>query len=298
MQSGMRIDSFAAEKFSLTRSAAAKLIENGHILVNGKSVTKNYKLKETDIVTAEIPEPEETEITPENIPLNIVYEDDDIIIVNKPQGMVVHPAAGNYTGTLVNALMFHAKDRLSGINGVIRPGIVHRIDKDTSGILAVAKNNEAHLYLANLIKEHNIKREYVCLVLGNVKEDKFTVDKPIARHPKDRKKMAVVLGGKKAVTHFEVLQRLNGATLLKCTLETGRTHQIRVHLNSVNLHIAGDPVYGVKNDVLAKKYKLCGQLLHAKTLGFVHPKTKEYVEFTSDLPEKFCEVVNGLKVNE
>lgn len=292
---GMRLDSYAAAEFDITRSCAVKLIENGNILVNGKKVNKNYKLKQADEVTVDMPEPELCEIVPENIPLDIVFEDDDIIIVNKPQGMVVHPAAGNYSGTLVNALMHYAGDRLSGINGVIRPGIVHRIDKDTSGILVVAKNNEAHLDLAEQIKEHSVRREYVCLVIGNVKEDSFSVDKPIARHPKDRKKMAVAESGKRAVTHFEVIERLNGATLIKCRLETGRTHQIRVHLKSRGYHIVGDPVYGAKNDSIAAKYKVEGQLLHAACLGFIHPKIKQYVEFSSELPEKFNSVIENLR---
>ncbi len=293
---GERLDAYAKEAFSITRSAAVKLIESGNILVNGNKVSKNYKLKEGDEVSIDMPEPIESEILPEDIPLDIVFEDDDIIIVNKPQNMVVHPAAGNYSGTLVNALMFYAGDRLSGINGVIRPGIVHRIDKDTSGILVVAKNNEAHLDLAEQIKEHSVKREYICLVLGNVKDDSFTVDKPIGRHPKDRKKMAVVPNGKRAVTHFEVIERLNGATLLRCRLETGRTHQIRVHLLSRSLHIVGDPVYGIGNDKIAAKYKIEGQLLHAKCLGFIHPRTKSYVEFSSNLPEKFYKVIENLRL--
>lgn len=290
-----RLDSFASSEFGITRSLAVKLIESGNILVNGKQVSKNYKLKPDDDVTCDMPEPVDAEILPEDIPLDIVFEDEDIIIVNKPQGMVVHPAAGNYTGTLVNALMHYAGDRLSGINGVIRPGIVHRIDKDTSGILVVAKNNDAHLSLASQIKEHSVKREYICLVSGNIKNDKFTVDKEIARDPKDRKKMAVVSGGRRAVTHFEVIERFGVATLVKCTLETGRTHQIRVHLKSQGYHIVGDPVYGIKNDLLAKENKVEGQLLHAKTLGFIHPSLEQYVEFSGELPQKFNSVLEKLR---
>lgn len=292
---GQRLDSYAADRFNITRSNAVKLIENGNILVSGKKVSKNYKLKAEDSVSCDFPEPENCEIVPEDIPIDVIYEDDDVIIVNKPQGMVVHPANGNFTGTLVNALMHYAGDRLSGINGVIRPGIVHRIDKDTSGILVIAKNNEAHLSLAEQIKEHSVKREYVCLVLGNVKDDSFTVDKPIGRHPNDRKKMAVAEGGRRAVTHFEVLERFGDATLIKCTLETGRTHQIRVHLASRSFRIVGDPVYGAKNDPIASKFKIEGQLLHARILGFIHPKTEQYVEFSSELPEKFYNVVEFLR---
>lgn len=290
-----RLDNFAKCEFSITRSLAVKLIESGNILVNGEKVNKNYKLKAQDTVTCTMPEPENAEILPENIPLDIVFEDDDIIIVNKPQNMVVHPANGNFSGTLVNALMYYAGDRLSGINGVIRPGIVHRIDKDTSGILVVAKNNSAHLCLAEQIKDHSIEREYYCLVIGNIKDDSFTVDKPIGRHPKDRKKMSVVPGGKNAVTHFRVIERLNGATLLSAKLETGRTHQIRVHLLSRGYHIVGDKVYGAKNDIIAKKNKLIGQLLHAKRLGFMHPSSKKYLEFNTELPKHFANVIESLR---
>jgi 23S rRNA pseudouridine1911/1915/1917 synthase len=243
-----------------------------------------------------IPEPRVVDAVPQDIPLDIVYEDEDIIVVNKPQGMVVHPAAGNPDGTLVNALMYHTKGNLSAINGVIRPGIVHRIDKDTSGILVVAKNDKAHLSLSEQIKEHSMTREYYCLIAGGVKDDEFTVDKPIGRDPKDRKKMqAGVHDGRDAVTHFFVEKRYHGYTLLKCVLETGRTHQIRVHLKSVGKAIVGDPVYGLKNDKLAEQNKIQGQLLHAKKLGFLHPSSREYVEFNSELPDYFMCTLNKLK---
>ena len=290
---GERLDVYSAREFQLTRSAAAKLIEGGSVLVNEKRVNKNYKLREGDAVPGSMPEPQLLAALPENIPLDIVYEDRDIIIVNKPRGMVVHPAAGNYTGTLVNALMYHAGGRLSAINGVVRPGIVHRIDKDTSGILAVAKTNEAHLSLAAQIKEHSMTREYLCLVSGNVRADDFTVDAPIGRHPRERKMMAVVPDGRQAVTHFHVAERLGGVTLLSCRLETGRTHQIRVHLKSKSLRIVGDTVYGAKSDPVAAKYKIGGQLLHAKKLGFIHPRTGEYVEFESPVPPDFQRVLDG-----
>ena len=293
---GARLDIFLSECADITRSNAQKLLEGGCVSVNGKTETKKYKLKENDEVQVDFPEPRMISAEPQDIPLDIVYEDDDIIIVNKPQGMVVHPAAGNYDGTLVNALMFHTKGKLSAINGVIRPGIVHRIDKDTSGILVVAKNDKAHLSLSEQIKEHSIKREYYCLVVGGVREDKFTVDKPIGRDPKDRKKMlAGVKGGKEAVTHFYVLERFNGYTLLKCVLETGRTHQIRVHLKSLGKAIVGDAVYGLKKDKLAEKNGISGQLLHAKKLGFIHPKLGKYVEYNSELPYNFLCILDKLR---
>ena len=279
-----------------TRSAAQKLIEDGRVSVNGNLQTKKYKVKSGDEVQVVIPEPRVVDAVPQDIPLDIVYEDEDIIVVNKPQGMVVHPAAGNPDGTLVNALMHHTKGNLSAINGVIRPGIVHRIDKDTSGILVVAKNDKAHLSLSEQIKEHSMTREYYCLIAGGVKEDEFTVDKPIGRDPKDRKKMqAGVRDGRNAVTHFFVEKRFCGYTLLKCILETGRTHQIRVHLKSVGKAIVGDPVYGLKNDKLAEQNKIQGQLLHAKKLGFLHPSTGEYVEFNSELPDYFLSVLHKLE---
>ncbi len=293
---GMRLDIFLSENADITRSNAQKLLEDGCVFVNEVKETKKYKIKENDEVRAHLPEPRVVDAVPQDIPLDIVYEDDDIIVVNKPQGMVVHPAAGNYDGTLVNALMFHTKGNLSAINGVIRPGIVHRIDKDTSGILVVAKNDKAHLSLSEQFKEHSITREYFCLISGGVADDYFFVDKPIGRDPKDRKKMlAGIIGGRCAKTHFYVEKRYQGYTLLRCVLETGRTHQIRVHLKSVQKAIVGDTVYGLKNDKLAEKHNICGQLLHAKKLGFIHPATNEYVEFDSELPEKFLCTLNKLE---
>lgn len=290
---GERLDSFVSGRAEITRSAAQKLIENGHVTVNGKATAKNYKLHSGDCVSLQLPEPERLEIVPEEIPLDILYEDSDVLVVNKPQGMVVHPAAGNYSGTLVNALMYYAGDSLSAINGVIRPGIVHRIDKDTSGVLVVAKNNEAHLSLAEQIAEHSVCREYVCLIHEGVREDAFSIDKPIGRSKKDRKKMAVMSDGKPAVTHFQVLERFSGATYLACRLETGRTHQIRVHLASRGCHIIGDPVYGLQKDKTAEKFGICGQMLHARLLGFVHPRTGEYMEFSAPLPDKFQKLLDN-----
>ena len=292
---GIRLDVFLTEQAELTRSAAQKLIEAGEITVNGSSVAKNYKLRAGDVIFVMLPEPACLEAEPENIPVDIMYEDDAVIIVNKPQGMVVHPAAGHMSGTLVNALLYHAEGRLSAINGVVRPGIVHRIDKDTSGILAVAKTNAAHLSLAEQIKEHSVRREYFCLARGVFQETHFTVNQPIGRHPKDRKKMAITAkGGRTAVTHFTVLRQYDGYALLRCRLETGRTHQIRVHLASLSKPVAGDPVYGVKNEKLAKKYALTGQLLHAALLGFIHPETQEYMEFFAPPPQAFLQVLEGL----
>ena len=285
---GERIDKFIADNSEgISRSYAAKLCADRRVLVEGKKADKKYKLKSGEMIEIDVPEPETVEVLPENIPLDIVYEDDDLIVVNKPQGMVVHPAAGNESGTLVNALMYHCGGSLSAINGVIRPGIVHRIDKDTSGLLVAAKNNEAHLFLSAQLKERKAVRKYIALVNGNIKEDRGTINKPIARHPNDRKKMAVVSGGREAVTHYNVLERYGGYTLVECILETGRTHQIRVHMASIGHSIVGDPVYGIKKE----KYKLNGQLLHAKTIGFVHPSTGEMMEFTSELPDYFKEVI-------
>lgn len=285
---GVRLDVFLSVVSDITRSNAQKLIEDECVFVNGKVETKKYKMKCNDEVQVDLPEPRVADAVPQDIPIEVVYEDGDIIVVNKPQGMVVHPAAGNPDGTLVNALLFHTKGNLSAINGVIRPGIVHRIDKDTSGILVVAKNDKAHLHLSEQIKDHSMTREYYCLVVGGVKEDEFTVDKPIGRDPKDRKKMlAGARDGREAVTHFFVEKRYQGYTLMKCVLETGRTHQIRAHLKSVGKAIVGDPVYGLKKDKLAEQNKITGQLLHAKKLGFIHPSTNEYVEFNSELPEHF-----------
>ena len=293
---GKRLDVFLSEHGDFTRSLAQKLIEGGFVTVNGRSAAKNYKIKKDDEVRVVLPEPRVLNAEPQDIPLDIVYEDDDIIVVNKPQGMVVHPAAGSPDGTLVNALMFHTKGELSAINGVIRPGIVHRIDKDTSGILVVAKNNAAHLALAEQIKAHTVTREYFCLVHGGVSWDTLTVDKPIGRDLKDRKRMAAgIKDGRNAVTHFSVEMRYQGYTLLRCRLETGRTHQIRVHLKSIGKHIVGDTVYGLKEDRLAKTEGVKGQLLHAQKLGFIHPTSGKYVEFTRDLPSYFLCILDKLQ---
>ena len=289
-EAGVRLDKFVSENAeNISRSFAAKLAENGQITANGRAVGKNYKTAAGDILKIDLPEAEEAQILPEDIPLDIVYEDDNLLVVNKPQGMVVHPAPGNYSGTLVNALMFHCKGNLSAINGTIRPGIVHRIDKDTSGLLVVAKNNNAHAALSEQLKEKKAVRKYYALVNGVVKEN-GTVDKPIARHPRDRKKMAVVQGGRDAVTHYKVLEIYDRYTLLECILETGRTHQIRVHMSYIGHSIVGDKTYGRQKE----EFKLSGQLLHAKTIGFVHPVTDEYMEFSSDIPEYFSQVLNKL----
>ena len=288
---GERLDKFIADNSDISRSYAAKLCEDGLVLCGEKQLLKKYKILGTEEITINVPEPEELSIEPENIPLNILYEDSDVIVVNKPQGLCVHPAPGNERGTLVNGIVYHCGDELSAINGVIRPGIVHRIDKDTSGLLIVAKNNEAHLKLSEQLKERKAMRKYVALVNGNIKEDSGTINKPIGRNPSDRKKMAVVFGGREAVTHFNVLERFGQYTLVECILETGRTHQIRVHMASIGHSIVGDPLYGIKKE----KFNLNGQLLHAKTIGFVHPRTGEMMEFTSDIPEYFENVLEKLR---
>ena len=266
-------------------------IKDKKVKVNGKIEKAKYAVKEDDSVVIEIPAPKLLEVIPQDIPIDIVYEDDDLLIVNKPQDMVVHPAPGNYENTLVNAILYHCKDNLSSINGVIRPGIVHRIDKDTSGILMIAKNNNAHNSLAEQLKDHSITREYEFICHGVVKQDKITVDRPIGRNPKDRLKMAIVKDGKRAVTHFEVIQRYDNFTHMKASLETGRTHQIRVHAASIGHPLLGDPIYGPKNS----KIKCSGQTLHARKLGFIHPTTKQYVEFNSELPSYFVEILNKIK---
>lgn len=291
--SQLRIDKYLTDlDLQISRSTAVNLIEADRVKVNGKSVQKNYKLKSGDNVYIQIPEPVAYEAAAENIPLDILYEDEYLLVVNKPKGMVVHPAAGNYEGTLVNALLYHCKNSLSGINGVMRPGIVHRIDKDTSGLLIVAKNDFAHIHLAEQIKEHSFAREYESIVVGSLKEDKGTVDAPIGRNPNDRKKMCVIeKNSKNAVTHYEVISRYRGYTHIKCRLETGRTHQIRVHLAYIGHPVFGDLVYGSKN----QKVDFQGQCLHARKIGFVHPKTNEYLEFTSDLPEYFTKYLQKLK---
>ena len=291
-EGGERLDKLISEySDEISRSFAAKLAEDGAVTVNGKRVRKNYKAVSGDVVEIELPEPEPISAEPEDIPLDVVYEDDDLIVVNKPQGMVVHPAAGNYTGTLVNALMFHCRGTLSAINGVVRPGIVHRIDKDTSGLLVAAKNNEAHIFLAQQIKERKANRRYIALLNGILKED-GTVSKPIARHPVDRKKMAVCAGGREAVTHYHVLEHFgNEYTLAECVLETGRTHQIRVHMASIGHSVVGDKTYGIKKE----RFNLAGQLLHAATLGFVHPKSGEYMEFSAPIPDYFENILEKLR---
>ncbi|MBQ6717395.1 MAG: RluA family pseudouridine synthase [Clostridia bacterium] len=283
-----RLDVFLAENAQLTRSYAATLIADGCVTVNGKAATKNTKLKQGDCIDVTIPEPQEYTVEPENIPLDIIYEDEHLLVVNKPKDMVVHPAAGNYSGTLVNAILYHCGDSLSGINGVMRPGILHRIDKNTSGLLLVAKNDNAHLFLSEQIKEHSLTREYEAVVYGNLKNDSGTVDAPIARHPVKRKQMAIVSGGKEAVTHYNVLERFGNFTHVRLRLETGRTHQIRVHMASLGHAVAGDDVYGPRKVIT----KLGGQCLHARKIGFIHPETHEYMEFTSDLPQYFTNFLN------
>ena len=286
-----RIDKYVTAD-GLTRSQIQKLIENGDITVNGRCVKPNYKLKLNDEINITLPEPKEADIKAENIPLDIVYEDNDLLVVNKPRGMVVHPAPGNYEGTLVNALMYHCKDSLSGINGVLRPGIVHRIDKDTSGLLLVAKTNEAHLSLAGQLKEKTTKREYVCIVNGLLKSKSGTIDAPIGRHPTSRLKMTVTASNSKnAVTHFKVLEYLNNATYVSCRLETGSTHQIRVHMQYIGHSILGDPVYASKDP-----YHLNGQALHARLIGFTHPTSGKYMEFTAEPPQYFLDLLDNLRV--
>ncbi len=289
---GIRVDKFLSEEFTdISRSSIVNMIENGNLTVNGTQQNKKYKIKNNDIISFTVPDPVEYTVEAEDIPLNIIYEDDDLLVVNKEKGMVVHPAPGNYSGTLVNALMYHCKDSLSGINGVLRPGIVHRIDKNTSGLLIVAKNDFAHSSLAQQIKEHSFKREYHAVVYGNIKE-KGSVNAPIGRNKKDRKKMCVTYeNSKNAVTHYEVIDNYYEFTHIKCILETGRTHQIRVHMASIGHPVAGDDVYGPKKVIT----KLNGQCLHAKVIGFIHPRSGEYMEFNSELPRYFTEFLAELK---
>ncbi len=298
---GVRIDKFIVDKTSLSRSLAAKLLEGGSVTVKGKSVAKNYKLRAGDVIEVILPEPEADEALPEDIPLDIVYEDADIIVVNKPKGMIVHPATGIYTGTLVNALLYHCKDSLSGIGGVIRPGIVHRIDKDTSGLLVVAKNDEAHISLSEQLKTHTVSRIYHAIAVGNIKDDCGTVNKPIGRHPTDRKKMAIVTDpsrtAREAITHYEVVERFaiptGRFTYIKCKLETGRTHQIRVHLASIGHPLLGDGVYGgqgTKFEATSGSI-ISGQCLHAKELELIHPRTKEKMHFECELPDGFIKAL-------
>jgi pseudouridine synthase, RluA family len=287
----LRLDVFLSRYFEdKSRSYLQNLIEEGNVKVNEKLKKSNYKLKAGEKVHILIPEPVGLDLEPEDIPLDIVYEDNDVIVINKPQGMVVHPAAGVYNGTLVNALLNHCKD-LSGINGVARPGIVHRIDKDTSGVLVVAKNDNSHNKLAEQFKDHSMTRSYVALVEGILKKDEGTIDVPLGRHPVERIKIAVIKDGRRAVTHYRVLERFNSNTLVECVLETGRTHQIRVHMAHIGHPLVGDPVYGYKK----QRFNLKGQMLHAKKLGFIHPSTGEYIEFQSDLPGYFVKIIGILR---
>ena len=288
-----RIDRYLAEHCAdFSRSYLQKLLKDQAISVNGKPVKANYKTQEGDRILLEVPDLREPDILPEDIPLDILYEDEYLMVVNKPKDMVVHPSAGHMEGTLVNGIMAHCKGRLSGINGVLRPGIVHRIDKDTTGALLICKDDAVHRDIAEQLKEHSIKRRYRAIVQGNLKEDEGTVDAPIGRHPVDRKKMAVnYKNGKEAVTHYKVLERFGQYTYIECRLETGRTHQIRVHMASIGHPLLGDTVYGtVKNP-----WKLQGQTLHAMVLGFRHPVTGEFMEFEAPLPEYFCKLLDKLR---
>lgn len=292
-QVGIRIDKFVSDAFpDLSRSYIQKLIKEGLITVNNKAVKSNYKVNSEDILEIMEPEPSIPDIIAENIPLEILYEDADILIINKPKGMVVHPSAGHYSGTLVNALMYYCKDDLSGINGVLRPGIVHRIDMDTTGSLLVCKNDFAHNHIAEQLKVHSITRIYHAIVHGVLKEDEGTINAPIGRHPIDRKKMSInQQNGKDAVTHYRVLKRFRNFTYIECRLETGRTHQIRVHMASIHHPLLGDNVYGPNKS----QYKLQGQTLHAKTIGIQHPRTGEYIEVDAPLPEYFSDLLTKLE---
>ena len=292
-EAGIRIDRFLSNKLEeMSRSYLQKLLKDNLIYVNGGHIKSNYKVQPTDQIIIEIPEAETLDILPEDIPLDILYEDEDVLVVNKPKGMVVHPSAGHTSGTLVNAVLYHCQGNLSGINGVMRPGIVHRIDKDTTGALLICKNDNAHKDLAEQLKEHSIKRRYRAIVLGNIKEQEGTVEGPIGRHPIDRKKMAINhKNGKDAVTHYRVLERFGNFTYIECRLETGRTHQIRVHMTSIGHPLLGDEVYGSGKN----PFHLQGQTLHAMVLGFVHPRTGEYMEFTAPLPEYFVKLLEELR---
>lgn len=291
---GQRIDKLLSIQLTdFSRSYIQKLLSNRAVLIHGQPIKSNYKVKEGDYIQVEIPEPEVLDVQPENIPLDIVYEDTDILIINKPKGMVVHPAAGHYSGTLVNAILYHCQDDLSTINGVLRPGIVHRIDMDTTGLLVICKNNMAHQSLAEQLKVHSITRKYTAIVYDNIPEDNGTIHKTIGRHPVDRKKQAVnVRNGRDAITHYRVLERFGGKyTMVECQLETGRTHQIRVHMASIHHPLLGDTVYGPSKD----PFHLQGQTLHAGVLGFIHPRTGKYVEFHSELPEYFQNLILMLR---
>ena len=290
---GERLDKYLSEQIEgLSRSSASRLIFEGKVTVGDAAVKKNYKTAEGDRITVLTDSPQPVDVLPEDIPLDVVYEDEHLLVVNKPKGMVVHPAPGHFSGTLVNALMYHCRDGLSGINGELRPGIVHRIDKNTSGLLAVAKSDIAHAGLSEQIKEHSFTREYLAICYGNIKEEERTVDAPIGRHKTDRKRMCVTqLNSKPAVTHIKVLERYSGFTYILCRLETGRTHQIRVHLSYIGHPIAGDDVYGPSKVIT----QLNGQCLHAYKLGFIHPVTGEYLEFTADPPETFLRFQEKLR---
>ena len=302
---GERIDKYLATCSGLTRSAVAKLVDDGRATVNGKAVEKNYKLRSGDVTRVLFPPIADLEAKPQNIPLDIIYEDDDIIVINKPSGMVVHPAAGNPDGTLVNALLYHCGDSLSGIGGVARPGIVHRIDKDTSGLLVVAKNDKAHLSLTGQLKDHSVYRAYYAVVCGNIPNEGGTINAPIGRNPNDRKKMAIIKdtsckSAKNAVTHYSVLERFRGCTLVRCVLETGRTHQIRVHMAGIGHPILGDPVYGGDGSKLAQNNRalLKGQCLHAKELWLTHPVTGEKMHFECEIPEYTEKLLQKLRMIE
>ena len=287
-----RLDAFLASSLDgLTRSQATRLIESGEVAVNGRAVSKSYKLAGGEDIAVTLPEPEPVEAVPQDIPLDVVYEDADVIVVNKPSGMVVHPAPGHPDGTLVNALLYHCAGTLSGIGGALRPGIVHRIDRDTSGLIIAAKNDAAHQYLSAQLADHTLARTYECIVVGALREDRGTVDAPIARHPTDRKRMAVVAGGREAVTHWEVIARYPCYTHVRCRLETGRTHQIRVHMAYIGHPILGDTVYGAKKEVPG----LTGQCLHAVGLRFLHPRTHEVVELSCPLPEEFTRMLQKIR---
>ena len=290
-EKGRRLDQFLAEQLEeLTRSAAQRLAEEEHVLLNGKPLKKNYKMTGCETLEVHLPDPEPIDAVPQNIPLDIAYEDEDLLVINKPKGMVVHPAPGNPDGTVVNAVLYHCGESLSGIGGAFRPGIVHRIDKDTSGLLIIAKNDRAHLYLSEQLKDHTLARTYEAVVIGGLTEDKGTVNAPIGRSPKDRKKMAIVPDGRHAVTHYEVLARYPGYTHIRCKLETGRTHQIRVHMASLGHPIVGDEVYGPSKS----KFDLQGQCLHARELTFLHPADGQPRLVKSDLPDYFTDLLHKL----
>lgn len=297
---GTRLDAYLATAFSLTRSAAERLIAEGRVSLSTGDANKKYRLKGGEEITLTLPDPTPAEALPEDIPLDVVFEDEDIIVINKPCGMVVHPAAGNESGTLVNALLYHCKGTLSGVGGVERPGIVHRIDKDTSGLLVVAKNDAAHNHLSAQLKTHDVARVYFALCIGNLREDRGTVHAPIGRHPTDRKKMAICRRegeGRDAITHYEVLERFGGFTLVRCRLETGRTHQIRVHMASLGHPLLGDPVYGgdgTRFEATHRKY-FCGQCLHAGELSLTHPRTGALMTFQAPLPADFAALLDILR---